>query len=253
MACTASRTTIPSPAATWYSFSSPRSRVPRNSRKRRCSATLFPFLNECHQIRRERRLRLAPHRHAVPFFLNDDLLARLALIGIGIVAARVRAAALGPLECRAGGRLGDDEQRAQVDRGVPAGIVFAAPEDPHFPHARLELLELGERGLQACLVAHNSRVALHDGLERRLHRKRILAVALEGVERLTHRLLDLVIRYRRRRAAPGRRVLAGPASEDEQVAERVAAEAVGAVHAAADFARRGETGDRRFLRSEEHT
>src|SRR2546426_260082 len=169
MACTASRTTIPTPAATWYSFSSPRSRVPRNSRKRRCSATLFPFLNECYEIRGERRLRLAPHRHAVSFFPNDNLLARLALIGIGIVAARVRAAALGPLECRAGGRLGDDEQRAQVDRGVPAGIVFAAPGNPHFPHTRLQLLELGERGLPACPVPHNPRAALHHGLDRPLH------------------------------------------------------------------------------------
>src|SRR2546428_6197968 len=110
MACTASSTTIPSPAATWYSFSSPPSRVPRNSRSFRCSATLFPFLNECHEVRGDRWLRLAPHRHAVPFFLNHDLLARLALIGVGIVAARVGAAALGPLECRPRGRLGDDEE-----------------------------------------------------------------------------------------------------------------------------------------------
>src|SRR6266705_2648225 len=131
MACTASSTTIPSPAATVYSCSSPRSRVPRNSRNRRCSATLFPFLNECHEFRGDRGLLLAPHCHAVPFFLNHDLLARLSLVGVGIVAARVAAPALGALERGARGRLGDHQERAQVDRRVPAGIVFAAARDPH--------------------------------------------------------------------------------------------------------------------------
>src|SRR6266498_1318131 len=100
MACTASSTTIPSPAATVYSCNSPRSRVPRNSRNRRCSATLFPFLNECHQIGGDRRLRLAPHCHVVPFFLNHDLLARLSLVGVGIVAARVAPPALRALQRR---------------------------------------------------------------------------------------------------------------------------------------------------------
>src|SRR3989442_10386516 len=111
MACTASSTTIPSPAATWYSFSSPPSRVPRNSRSFRCSATLFPFLNECHEVRGDRWLRLAPHPHAVTFFLNHDLLARLALIGVGIVAARVCATPLGPLQRRHPPRLGHGQQR----------------------------------------------------------------------------------------------------------------------------------------------
>src|SRR6266550_5681578 len=94
MACTASSTTMPSPAATVYSFSSPRSRVPRNSRNRRCSATVIPFLNECHEVRRNRRLLLAPHRHAARFFLNHDQLARLLFVGVRVVAARVAATAL---------------------------------------------------------------------------------------------------------------------------------------------------------------
>src|SRR2546425_1496373 len=177
MACTASSTTIPSPAATWYSFSSPRSRVPRNSRSFRCSATLFPFLNECHKVRRNGRLRLAPYRHAAPFLLDHDLLACLLLVGVGIVAARVAAAALGPLAGGAGGRLGDDEQRVQVDRGVPAGVVLSAAGNPHLPRPRLELLEVVERGLQACLVTDDPRVPLHHVLQRGLHRERVLAVA----------------------------------------------------------------------------
>src|SRR6266849_6745085 len=100
MACTASSTTIPSPPATWYSFSSPPSRVPRNTRSVRCSATLFPFLNDCQQIRGDRRLRLAPYSHAAPFFnpLNHDLLACLLLVGVGIVTPSMTTAALGPFE-----------------------------------------------------------------------------------------------------------------------------------------------------------
>jgi len=43
-------------------------------------------------------------------------------------------------------------------------------------------------------------------------------------------------------------MLAGSASKDQQIAQRVAAEAVGAVHAAADFAGGVETGHRRLLR-----
>src|SRR6266545_4842718 len=139
MACPPSSTTIRHPAATWYSCISPRARVPRNSRNRRCSATLFPFLNECHQLGGDRRLRLAPHCHAVPFFLNHDLLARLFLVRVGIVAARVAPPALRALQRRPRRRLGDRQERPQVDRGMPAGIVFAAARDPHLAGSGLEL------------------------------------------------------------------------------------------------------------------
>src|SRR3989442_15478492 len=234
MACTASSTTIPSPAATWYSFSSPRSRVPRNSRSFRCSATLFPFLNECHKVRRNGRLRLAPYRHAAPFLLDHDLLACLLLVGVGIVAARVAAPALGPLEGRARGRLGDDEQGVQVDGGVPAGVVFAAAGHPHLPRPPFELLELGERVFETGLVADDPRVALHDRLQCRLHRERILAVARERLERLAHRLLDFGLRDRGGGVAPfPYPVLTGAAPEDEQIAQGIAAEAVWSLYGAA--------------------
>src|SRR2546426_11931278 len=123
MACTASSTTIPSPAATSYSFSSPPARVPRNSRSFRCSATLFPFLNECHELGRDRRLRLTPHGHAVPFFFDHDQLARLLFVGIGIVAPRVTTPALGGLEGRAGGRPGGGDPGGPGDGGVAGGRV----------------------------------------------------------------------------------------------------------------------------------
>src|SRR2546426_12743330 len=124
MACTASSTTIPSPAATSYSFSSPPARVPRNSRSFRCSATLFPFLNECHELGRDRRLRLTPHGHAGPFFLDHDQLARLLFVGIGVVAPRGAPPAVGGLEGRAGGPPGGEGQGVPGGGGGPAGGGF---------------------------------------------------------------------------------------------------------------------------------
>src|SRR5438034_2514927 len=179
MACTASSTTIPSPAATRYSFSSPRSRVPRNSRSVRCSDTLFPFLNEGHQIRWNRRLGLAPDDHAVPFFLNGDLFPSLPLVGVGIVAACMRTATFGALQRRPGAGLGDHEERAQVDRRVPARIVLAAARHPNLAGAGLELLELGQRVLQTALVSDDAGVSLHDCLYCRLHGKGILTLTPE--------------------------------------------------------------------------
>src|SRR3989442_15996292 len=114
----------------------------------------------------------------------------------------MRAAALGALERCPRACLRDDQQRTQVDRGVPAGIVLAAPRYSHFARPRLELLELTERSLEPTLIANDSRMTLHHDLQRRLHRERILAVALERLQRLPHRLLDLGIRDRQRCAAP---------------------------------------------------
>src|SRR5256884_3190694 len=146
-----------------------------------------PFFNELHQLRRERRLRLASYDHARPFLLNDDLLAFLTLVGVRIIAPGVRTPALGPLQRGARGRFRYNQEGAQVDRRVPAGIVLAAPGDPRFPSASFQVLELGQRGLEAALVADDPGVALHDGLERGLHGKRILPVrVLEGRERGAH-------------------------------------------------------------------
>src|SRR5258706_13825196 len=56
----------------------------------------YAFLNECHQVGGDRGLRLTPYTHAVPVLLYHDLLARLFLLRVGLVAARVAAPALGP-------------------------------------------------------------------------------------------------------------------------------------------------------------
>src|SRR5438874_6229130 len=97
----------------------------------------------------------------------------------------------------------------QVDGRVPTGIVFAAAGNPHLPRPRLELRELGERGLEARLVADDPGVTLHHGLERRLHGIWIFTLPFERVERLSHRLLHLGIGYCGRRTALACGVLAG--------------------------------------------
>src|SRR5262245_1588475 len=158
------------------------------------------------------------------------------------------AAAFGALERRARGRFGHNEQRLEIDRRVPPRIVLATAGHADFARAALELLETLERALEAGLVADDAGIALHDRLEGRLDGVRVLAVTLERRERFARRGLDLPVRYLRCGAALRRRVLSRAPSEHQQVAERIAAKPVRAVHAAADFARGVEAGDGRFLR-----
>jgi hypothetical protein len=169
---------------------------------------------------------LAPHHHASSSFVHD-LFAPVSH-PIRVIAARMGTATFRALQRRARAGLGDHEQRPQIDCGVPSGIVLPAPRHPYVPRPSLELLELGECVFQAAPVADDARVPLHHPLQRGLHRERILTVALERRERLTHGVFDLGIGDRRRGAAFGGRVLPCPPAEHEQVAEGVAAEAVGA-------------------------
>src|SRR5262245_53867444 len=129
------------------------------------------------------------------------------------------AAAFGALEGRARGRFGDNEQRLEVDRRMPPRIVLATAGHADFARAALELLETLECTFEAALVADDAGVALHDGLERRLHGIRVLAVALERRERVARRGLDLRGGDGRRGAALRRRVLPRAPPEHQQVAE----------------------------------
>src|SRR5207245_44691 len=200
------------------------------------------FLYELHQVRRQRGLHLTSYHHAVPFFLDDELLTCLALVGVRVVAARMSTAALGPLQRGTRGRLRNDQEGSDVDRRMPAGIVLAAPTDSDLPSSSFQPLELGERGFETALVADDAGVALHDGLERRLHGERILAAfMLERGEGIPHRRFHIGVGNRRGCPALGRGVQPGPAPEDPQVAPRIPAPPVGPVHAAPDLARRVET------------
>src|SRR6267143_6338461 len=182
---TASSTTIPSPASTVYSLSSPwsRPRAPRKIRRRRCSLTSRPFLDELQEIGGKLGLGFPADRHAISLRTYDHLAAFLLRIRIGVIAARMAAAALRALEGGAHRHLRHGEKRPQVERRVPSRIVLAAARNPHMPRALLEPLELGERLLKSRAVADDPRFALHHVLQRRLHRERVLPLGtVEGGE-----------------------------------------------------------------------
>src|SRR3989475_9516374 len=90
---TASRTTIPSPASRPYSCSAPEPRVPRKIRKRRCSLTSRPFLDELRQVGGHRRLRLPADRHPVSVAHHDHLLALALRVRGGMITAPLTAPA----------------------------------------------------------------------------------------------------------------------------------------------------------------
>src|SRR2546427_1119056 len=128
---TASSTTMPSPASTAYSFSSPELRVPRKIRNRRCSLTSRPFLNQLGEVGRQLGLSFPADRHPVRVAPHHDLTALLLGVRGGVIAARVGATTLGALERSAGGHLRHREQGAQVERGVPPRGVLPAARDAH--------------------------------------------------------------------------------------------------------------------------
>src|SRR5437016_5387544 len=139
-----------------------------------------PFLDEFREISRDRWLRLTSYGHARAFLLYHNLLARLAFIRIGIIAPGMGAAALGSLQCGACRRLGHDQQRPQVDRRMPPRVVLATARNSGLECADLQLVELGQRGLETQPIADDAGVALHNRLQCRLHGKGVFAaLALE--------------------------------------------------------------------------
>src|SRR2546426_601541 len=105
--CTASSTTMPSPASTAYSWRSPPPEllVPRKIRNRRCSLTSRPFLDELGEVGRQLGLGFPADRHPVCVAPHHDLTALLLGVRVGVIAARVGATTLGALERSAGGHL----------------------------------------------------------------------------------------------------------------------------------------------------
>ncbi len=66
------------------------------------------------------------------------------------------AAALAALDGAAGDGLGDGEQVLEIERGVPAGVVFAVAIDGDFRRRLLELLNLLQRAGHFILAAHDA-------------------------------------------------------------------------------------------------
>ena len=158
--------------------------------------------------------------------------------GTRVVVAGVATPGLLPLQRCLGDALGDDQHVAQVHRQVPAGVVLAVPLDAEVLGAFLELLDHREGLGQLLLGPDDADQVLHVRLEVLVDRVRVLAAAavLERREREVLRREDVLVtnggRLARRLRCARRGGLAGAASEDEQVRQRVAAEPVRAVHAA---------------------
>ena len=156
----------------------------------------------------------------------------------GIVLAEVAAAALLALDRRARDRLGDGQQVAQVERRVPAGVVLAVAGDADARGALLAAAAMRVERLAAsrsrCARCRPGPASCPAGPAAPCTGSRRRSPRSNGASAVLHRARRP--RRRRRAAAPCclrelRRVLAGALAEHEQVGQRVAAQAVGAVDA----------------------
>ncbi len=141
--------------------------------------------------------------------------------------------------------FGDRQQIAEIERGVPAGVVFAIACHSDMPGA-LAQFQNGLQGLlHLFLAAHDAHLVLHHVLQVMLDLIGTFARALERFERLPSRLLHL------RHVDGGgpmflgefRGVLAGAFAEYQQVGKRISAQPVRSVQARAAFPGGEQSGD----------
>src|SRR5439155_27256528 len=127
--------------------------LPRRAEQAR---PLLILVDDPLQLGRHLRNRLTRDRHlATAALANDEVQPPPALDFLRTVFAKMRAPALFSLEARTGDRLRHGEQVSQVERRVPAGVVFtiAAHSD-----ARRAIAEAGqhvERPQHVAVVAHD--------------------------------------------------------------------------------------------------
>src|SRR4029077_16176519 len=142
---------MPSSSGTRKSWNVPASRVPRKTLRTASVVAIAPSdlaLDDPLEFVGYGRDRLPADRHPRAVPPHHDVDRPELLVGVRVLDARVRAAALAPLERGARHRLAHREEVLQVDRRVPAGIVLAVPFDADPGGARPELVELGERRLE---------------------------------------------------------------------------------------------------------
>ena len=156
------------------------------------------------------------------------------------------------LDGRSRDGFGNGQQRREIEGGVPAGVVIAIARDTDLLGLLPETLESLQGFLHLIFFTHDPDKVLH----------RLLQLVL-NLERATSRF---------RRDRKGKRVFgdlvdlrvvdlpeliflrilggvfAGALAEDQQVGQRIAAQAVGAVDAGRTFPRGEEAGDARHLR-----
>ena len=189
---------------------------------------------------------------AIRRFADDEIQRAERGVLVGIVLAKVASAAFATLDRRPGDGFRDRQQAVQIQSGVPAGVVLPMPADADAALARTQRIQAVERPLHLRLCSHDPDQIMHHVLQGVLHLIRILAAraAIEGLDRPPGGLLQLL--RVDRTALPAlcelRRELAGMLSEDEDVRERVTAEAIRPVDAGRALARGKQAGHRRHLR-----
>src|SRR5690348_18007738 len=82
-----------------------------------------------------------------------------------VIVAEMSAAAFLSLDGRARNQLRNGEQVAQIERGVPAAVVFAVSRDGHLSRSFLQRAEFVERLLHLFRPPHNSDQMLHHFLQ----------------------------------------------------------------------------------------
>ena len=187
--------------------------------------------------------------------LHDHVpLAPEVVVGHRIVVAGVAAPALGALEGGAGDRLGHQEHVVRSRARCQPGLYCRSPSTVTLATLVRRSATFSRAALQLRLGADDADQILHDVLQDLLQAYGFSPPS--GLKR-SQSLLGGGVHIRGGHGGPGGRepggvagrVFAGPAAEDQQVAQRVATQAVGAVHAACHLARRVEAGDGRLALS----
>src|SRR3989304_4819681 len=154
---------IPAPSApTWVASS-----LWRPSR-----ATLPPLrpgavrpLEELPEFRRHLEERLPADRQLGPHLPNDEVDLPQLGVRLGVVVPSVAAAALHPLQRREGDRMGDGEERVEIQSQVPGRVVLPIAVDLDPPAPLPERRNLLQRLLQLALGPDAPHQALHALLE----------------------------------------------------------------------------------------
>ena len=154
---------------------------------------------------------------------------------VGEIRAGVGSPAFLAGQARLGDRLGHGQQILQIQGRMPAGVVLAVPRRGGHMRALAQPVDRFERLQHLVFMAHDADFRLHHRLQLVLNRKRILALAapLEGRHGPVLGVLDLLSVDAGGTVFSGERrgVFPGALAEDQQIGQRVAAQAVGAVQA----------------------
>src|SRR5213594_1981620 len=197
--------------------------------------TLFLLLlDNLLQFGRHRRNVLPHNFHfAARTAAHDDIELAESLVLIWIIFTEMTSSAFTALECRAGDSLGNRQEIGQIQRRVPAAVVFAVALHSDFPGALSEFSDLFQRHQHFRLGANDPDQSLHLHLQLMLNLIWTLSIArtrspferLQSPPRNAVHLIavDRPCRMLLREACSK---LSGTFPEDEQVRQRITAKTI---------------------------